>query len=684
MKLDWEAYYSLPEGIDVQIGDRVRVNFAYREYVGVVSNCCSSLPPDFDASVLPILGPEPSLPSIKPQELKLWRALAEYYLCTVGEVYKAAYPNRKIDMEEVQARKARRLEARMEALQAKVDRARSDKTRQRFQAQLDALRSGAPAPLRQAAQEIALSAGQEKAFEAVRAAFENGKTVLLEGVTGSGKTEIYLQLAARCMQEGKSVLYLVPEIALSSQLEDRVSRVFPQLLLYHSALTALRKQEVAEEVREEAVTMVLGTRSALFLPHWNLGLVIVDEEHDTSYKQDAPAPRYHARETAIMLAGIQGASVILGSATPSLESLYNAQKRIFTRVELKERFYNTPDAEVQIIDTIAERRKRGMSGSLSYKLLEQIQRTLAAGEQAILLRSRRSYAPAVQCDECGQIVKCPHCNVPLSLHLNPQRLICHYCGYTRAYTGTCQHCGGTLQPMGAGTQKIEEELRAAFPEARIERLDSDNAADEKAIVRRFAKGETDILVGTQIVTKGFDFENLTLVGIIQADNILGQQNFRADERAFQLLEQFSGRSGRRGRPGLFVIQTREPAHPVFGALLRRENVAESMLQERQLFHYPPYTRLIHIVLKDKSLKRLDYMSTLIKEALVKALPNVPVVGPYVPQQEMLGGEYYREIRLMLARDKNLKPSKQILARTVQDFCRERKYDGHLYIDVDPV
>lgn len=636
LRIEWEPFYLVPEGMDLNPGDRVRVEFAGKQYSGVVSAVDVNPPEDLVPRILYIIGRERQLPAVFPQEIRFWRALADYYLCTLGEVYKAASHRDLIP---------------------KNERKQSD---------------SAPHP-------VSLSAIQEEAAQQARVAFAQGKTALLHGVTGAGKTEIYLQLAREALDRGESVLMLVPEIALSRQLEDRIEVAFPHLLVYHSAQTSARKAQVAQAVRSKDGYIVLGTRSALFLPHHHLGLIIVDEEHDASYKQDSPAPRYHARESAIMLAQVHGAHVVLGSATPSLESIYNAENGKFIKIDLKQRFHSGDEARVMIVDTVAERRKKGMAGHLSLKLLAEISRTLDEGGQVVLLRSRRSYAPAVQCTECGDIPHCPHCNVSLSLHMNPQRLICHYCGHSEAYTGVCSKCGGSLQPLGAGTQRIEEELQAIYPQARIARLDSDATVSEAATIRAFAKGQIDILIGTQVVTKGFDFANLALVAVIQADNILGQQDFRADERAIQLLEQFRGRSGRRGTPGLFVIQTREPHHPVFSRLGESVDNTRQMLEERHLFGYPPYTRLIHLTLKDTNEKRLSYLA----EELTHQLP-VPAIGPYTPAIDKVADRYIRQIRIMLPRDKALKSSKRSILEAVNQFEKTRKYLGHIALDVDPV
>ena len=687
LRLEWEPYYSLPEGVKVEVGDRVRVLFARKAYVGAVS-AVGVTPRTDENRILPILAVEEGLPRVLPDEIQFWRAVSDYYLCSMGEVYKAAYPALKTGQEEVEARNKERLETRLERLKDKAEKARREDTRERYKAEIETVEAllrgeapvSVPAP-------VTLSPAQEIAARTARKALADGKTVLLHGVTGSGKTEIYLKLAQETLDQGRSVLFLVPEIALSRQLEDRIATVFPDVLVFHSGVSAARRSQVASCVRKPGQYLVLGTRSALFLPHHHLGLIIVDEEHDTSYKQDAPAPRYNARESAIMLGVIQKAQVVLGSATPSLESLYNAETGRFVKVDLKERFHSGDEAEIRIIDTVAERRKRGMTGSFSRKLIREITDTLDGGGQVLVLRARRSYAPSVQCTECGRIPKCPHCHVPMSLHRGPDRLVCHYCGHTEPYTGICPSCHGELQPLGAGTQKVEEELTTLFPERRIARLDGDTPdTEEAAIIRRFSAGDIDILVGTQIITKGFDFDGLSLVAVLQADSLVGQQDFRADERAFQLLEQFRGRSGRRGRPGRIVIQTREPEHPVYARLQGSDDA--DLLAERKLFGYPPYTRLIHITLKDSNEKRLDYLSKELRNALLAAFAEADtppaVIGPYAPAVDRIAGESIRQLRVMLARNKALTALKRTLAQAVSTFGKERKYAAHLVVDVDPV
>ncbi len=755
----------------VRVGDRVRVNFAGKEYVGVVSMADAGKQAEemgIVDKVKPILGMAEGLEPVTKEEIELWRQIAEYYLCTVGEVYKAAYPAQKVEKEVVQARqealkvereeknrtkiadKIKRLEERAERKAELAAKARKSESRERYLAEKEMLEGEIGLLVRELTstvgelcrttgsvtgygdsvtyhqdeepiggsiietsegteKEISLSAAQEEAYSKIKEIFAKGKPALLHGVTGSGKTEIYLKLAQETLAMGKNVLYLVPEIALSRQLEDRISETFPELLVFHSGETMSRKREVATVLRhagepaEGKGYVVLGTRSAIFLPHKNLGLVIVDEEHDTSYKQDSPAPRYNGRETAIMMAKIFGANVILGSATPSLESLYNCSVGRYGLVTLNKRFYDAADSDIEIIDTIAERRKNGMIGNFSRKLIEHIGKCLGEHRQVLILRERRAYSPIVQCQECGDIPKCRCCNVSLSLHRRAdgsERLVCHYCGRVYEYTGKCHKCGGELKPLGSGTQKIEEEASKLFPNARIARLDSDTAQSRKYetdTIRKFSNGEIDILIGTRMVAKGFDFSGLSLVAVLQADSILGQEDYRADERGLQLLEQFRGRCGRRGEKGLFVIQTSQPEHPVYQSIdgkLDENGTMARFLGERKLFGYPPYSRVIGVVIKDYNQARVDLLSRDLGEYLRGALavkvsfaPGVQngpnVIGPYSPAIDKISNQNIRQIRVLLPKDRSLARNKETLAAAVERFEKEKKYSGHIALDVDP-
>lgn len=715
LRLDWIPFYRLPQNDgSVRVGDKVKVEFSGRNYIGVISGIFGQLPAGLEESkVKDILGIEEKMARIRPEELRLWMQIADYYMCSIGEVFRTVCPAKKLDREAIEQRKKQRIEMRAEKLRGMIERARTENTRARYKAELAAIlgipeNSGIPGNSSALGESgIVLSGEQERAYGEICEAFREKKAVLLDGVTGSGKTEIYMKLAAEVMDEGLNVLYLVPEIALSRQLEQRLEKVFGErLLVFHSHETQARRGRVASLVAERPdgkSYIVLGTRSALFLPHHELGLIIIDEEHDSSYKQDSPAPRYNGRDVAAMMASIQGASLIMGSATPSLESIYNCKTGRYKRVELKERYHGESEVEVEIIDTRAEWRKRGMHGCFSRKLIASINETLAEGRQAMILRERRSYSPAVHCPNCGDIPKCPRCNISLSLHKGPsgERLLCHHCGNSYAWDGKCKICGTEMEGMGAGTQKVWEEACELFPEARIARLDSDvcrSSAEEERIIREFAEGNIDILVGTRILSKGFDFEGLGLVAVIQADALLAAQDFRADEKACQLLEQFKGRCARRGGHGLFIIQCSKPDHPVLG-LLQNGGSNDFLVPERRQFGYPPYTRLIVLRLKDRFADRAERCATALIQYIYMALGelgerevdmgagvrsrSVSIVGPYMPPRETEDGKHIREVRISLAKTKELVAEKRLIHNAINEYIRKSRYDGEIIIDVDP-
>ena len=726
LKLEWEPCYCLPEDIspeDVHVGSRVKVRFANRGYSGVVG--AVGVVPETDSSkIKPIDSVETGLESIFPQEIELWRRVADYYMCTVGEVYKAAYPVGKINLEETHAaavsrvaqrreklldamrQKVSRIEDRLKRKQELIDASRDGtKTRQKYlddavrirrelETAIEALLSAEnnqPSEYEKTSghepKPVCLSTPQQEACNKIRDAFSISKPVLLHGVTGSGKTEIYIRLAQDVISKGGNVLYLVPEIALSRQLEDRLSAHFgDRLSVFHSAETAASRRRVAEKVRSGQGYVVLGTRSSLFLPHHGLGLVVVDEEHDGSYKQDSPSPRYNGRDTALMLSAIHGSNIVLGSATPSLEELYNCECGRHALVELTDRYHGTEDADIELIDTKAERRKRGMVGNFSRKLIDHIGKTLAEGAQVMILRSRRSWAPALQCESCGDIPKCPHCNVSLSRHKSGgDRLVCHYCGTSVPYMGRCAGCSGELKPLGAGTQKIEEEVSALFPAAKVARLDSDtsqNKSYEAETIRAFAAGEIDILVGTQMVTKGFDFGNLGLVAVIAADAFLGMQDFRADEKAVQVMGQFRGRTGRRGRKGLMVIQTSQPEHPVYQRMMSG-NIPDfhgGLLMERRDFGFPPYTRMIEISVRGY---REDKVSKITSDIAAALSCVTDVVGPYSPAVDKVADQFVRIVRISLRKDRNLYERKDKIRKIVNGMERTAGRDCVITVNVDP-
>ncbi|MGM9738253.1 MAG: primosomal protein N' [Candidatus Cryptobacteroides sp.] len=734
LRLEWSPWYYVPADFGpVSAGDRVTVRFAGRKYIGVVY---SSGNPDIGPErIMPVISVERGLSPVTGNELRLWEFVADYYLCTAGEVYKAAYPalknagemvsaRAKARTEASDARKISALENRMARLRAVLEKrklllskaskpgtkakyaeavAKTESEILRISSSIASIHSssetvGENVPL---SAPFTLSTAQSDAVAAVKEGFIRNKPVLLEGVTGSGKTEIYISLALDTLAAGRSVLYLIPEISVSRQLEKRMREVFGDaLLIFHSKETAARRHSVVEAVRKGAY-IVLGTRSAVFLPHTGLGLVIIDEEHDPSYKQDAPAPRYNGRDTAVMLARINGSNVLLGTATPSLESIYNCRTGLYEKVELKERYFGQAVGEVEIVDTSSERRKHGMKGAFSYRLISRINEALSDGGQVLLLRARRSYSPSVQCSACGEIPHCPHCNVPMSWHRNEGALVCHYCGMKFPFNGLCSKCGSPMEPLGTGTQRVEEEAKELFPKARVERLDGDTssvATKEMSIIKDFEQGKIDILVGTQIVAKGFDFGKLSLVAVLQADSLLGQQDFRADERAVQLLEQFRGRSSRRGQKGCFVIQTARPSHPVYSLFTGSgsgSSLSESMLSERYVYGYPPFSRIVIAVVKDRSERAVEELAWELAAGIrtefginssgfiTKNDGPVAVLGPYPPPVDKVSDLYIRHIRISIKKDSSLQEEKRRLNSLVQDFEKLHSCPGKVILDVDP-
>ena len=731
LKLDWEPCYSVLPGTEggvPSVGTRVSVRFAGRKYVGVVSE--SDVTPDIELTKIQrIIRVEDGISPVTEAEMRLWRFVSDYYLCPVGEVYKAAYPSLKNDGEMIRSRERLRAEERLrrmnaalaakrERLEAAVERRRAmyekavrPETREKYLEALTKAENELNAlPLEIAAQDDSrsytrlplpsLSLAQQTCLEQIRGFFSKKSPVLLDGVTGSGKTEVYISLAANVLDSGGSVLYMIPEIAVSKQLGNRLKEVFGnQLALFHSGMSASARSLAVEKVRM-GNCIVLGTRSSVFLPFMDLGLVIVDEEHDNSYKQETPAPRYSGRDTAMMLARFHGADLLLGTATPSLESLYNCRTGRLAKVMLRERYFGDDRTVVEIVNTAEERRKRGMKGSFSYKLIDRMKEALKGGGQILLLRSRKSYSPAVQCSRCGKIPRCPHCDVSLSWHRDEGRLKCHYCGWNQPFNAVCPDCGGHLEPLGAGTQRVVEEVSMLFPDARVARIDGDmisGSAGEEAVIRDFSQGLIDILVGTQIVTKGFDFARLSLVAVLQADSLLGFQDFRADEKALQILEQFRGRVGRRGQRGLFLIQTATPEHPVYKYVAseqRSDDLAETILAERFAFGYPPFSRIIQITLRDSD----EGSATSLAAALARAIRSefgisglvrnqadqVSVLGPYAPAVDKVSNLYIRLIRVSMMKNQTLMDNKRRLASLVSDFGKENRCSAQLSLDVDPL
>ena len=517
-----------------------------------------------------------------------------------------------------------------------------------------------------------------------------GSSVLLHGVTSSGKTEVYIHLIQEQLQRGKQVLYLVPEIALTTQLTTRLQAVFgSRLLVYHSRFSDAERVEIYHAVRTaQTPIVVLGARSAVFLPLHELGLVIVDEEHEASYKQQEPAPRYHARSVAMMMARWQGAKVLLGSATPSVETYHNAMSGKYGLVRLSERYAGLQLPRISIIDLKRQYHRKEMYDHFSDPLVARMQEVLASGKQVILFQNRRGYAPLLQCTACGQTPRCVNCDVPLTLHMRLQEMTCHYCGYHTPIPAQCPACGGKMRVQGFGTERLEEEVKKLFPEARVMRMDLDTTRIKNAyqqIINAMANHEVDILIGTQMVTKGLHFDDVSLVAVLSADAMLNHPDFRSYERAYQMLEQVAGRAGRKGQQGEVFIQTFEPQNPVLDYVQRHdyEGLFQTQIAEREMFHYPPFYRMIVLVLKHHNLSRLECAARVLQERL-RQIFGERVSAVVVPQVSRVRNEYIREIRLRVEAKANIRRAKQLLNEQINFVQSLADCKGTTILaDVDP-
>lgn len=530
---------------------------------------------------------------------------------------------------------------------------------------------------------------QSLALDEINGFFANKEVVLLHGVTGSGKTEIYISLIDSCLREGRSVLYMLPEIALTTQLVERLKAYFGDyLVVYHSRLTNNRRAEIYRRLLDGGPVVVLGVRSSVFLPLEGLGLVIVDEEHETSFKQSDGAPRYHGRDCAVVLAHIYGARTLLGSATPSMESWANAKGGKYGLVTLAERYGGVTMPRVVVSDTIRASKRGERAHHMNKLLFDSMTEALARGKQVILFQNRRGFSPYIECGDCGWTAGCPHCNVTLTYHKSDGTLRCHYCGYRQDVSTVCPDCGSAaLRPMGFGTEKIEEELSAVFPEARIARLDADSTRGSGAyrrIIGAFERGETDILVGTQMLTKGFDFGNVSLVGVLNADNMLCNPDFRASERAFQLMMQVAGRAGRRGEQGLVVVQTSQVTHPVILRVMDGDYgvFASTVLSERASFMYPPYSRLMSVELRHRD-QALLWRASLAFENLARPVFGRRLLGPQPPPVDKIRGEYIVSFLLKIEKERSAARAKDLLRRIMKEMTEGEFSPVAIFVDVDP-
>lgn len=738
LPLDGMFTYSIPAHMqeNMQVGMRVRVPFGKsKTYIAIVAHLHNERPTGYQVKdILELIDQQPVL---LPQQLKQWQWISNYYMSPIGEVYKAALPGgmkaedgykartelyialappfqseqgRHIALEML--RKAQRqLEVMHVYLEItangeEVTREALLNSSHNTLATINALikrgilvtyerevarlnHGGEPHPehIKQ------LNEAQQDAFNQIQFQFLKKQVVLLHGVTSSGKTEIYIHLIQQALERKQQVLYLVPEIALTVQMMNRLRKVFGnQLGIYHSKYSDAERVEIwQKQLSDNPYDIILGARSAVFLPFQRLGLVIVDEEHETSYKQQDPMPRYHARDVAIMMAApIREARVLLGTATPSMESYYNTQTGKYGLVELKQRYQGIELPEIQIVDTKALQHRKLMNGPFSPILLSRVREALEHGEQAILFQNRRGYSPMVECRQCGWVPRCQHCDVSLTLHRNTNELVCHYCGATYSIPTSCPSCESKeLQARGFGTEKIEDAILAIFPEARVARMDLDTTRSRNAyerIIDDFAAGRTNILIGTQMISKGLDFDRVSVVGILNADTMLNYPDFRAYEHAFMMMAQVSGRAGRKGKRGLVILQTKQPDLPLIHQVVRNDYVSfyNSQVLERREFHYPPFYRLINIYLRHKDNDLVETAANVLGNRLRQWF-GIRLLGPDRPSIAKVKQQNIRKLVLKLENGIDIKKVREYLLLAQSQLLADRRYTSiQMYFDADPV
>ncbi len=655
---------------ELKPGMRVTVPFGNRKLYTAIVRHIHTREPDYAVKeIRSVLDTEPL---VNERQFALWDWMQEYYVCTPGEVFKAALPGSlKLESEtrvialtmDAGAQPLTDLELpvwqailkhagiRLADLRKKSGSDLTPVIQSLLAKKLIALeervvprkprKKAATESKQDATENLAdLNPAQQQALTEIQSHFETPRVTLLHGVTSSGKTEVYIRLIAESLEQNRQVLYLLPEIALTTQITTRLQAAFGnQVAVYHSRFTDRERVNIWNQLMKTeepgSVRVILGARSALFLPFSDLGLIIVDEEHENTFKQFDPAPRYHARDTAIVLAGMHSARVLLGTATPSVETYYNCQTGKYALVELKERFGDMELPEIAVVNTRELRRRKQMQSHFSPLLLDEIRSALDNHEQVILFQNRRGFSLFLECEQCGHIPRCRRCDVSLTYHKAGNRLTCHYCGYGIPVPAACPDCHGpSLKMQGFGTEKVEEEIALFFPEARVARMDLDTMRNRKAyeqLIAGFETGASDILVGTQMVSKGLDFEHVRVVGIINADTMLNYPDFRAHERSFQLMSQVSGRAGRKNRRGKVVIQTSNHNHDVVRQVMQNDYLAlfRAQIEERRRFRYPPFCRLIEITLRHRDKEVLDKAADFLARSM-KATPDEQVLGPEYP------------------------------------------------------
>ena len=766
--------YAVPDGMTVAVGMRVMVSFGRsKTYVGLAARLHDNKPEGYDVKTIQqVMDAEPI---VTDSQLKLWLWIADYYMSPIGEVYKAALPSglkaedgyrpktetyirlteqyRNVTALHIALNVLARAKKQLEVFTCYLALSRWDQLRNEDNEKMDNASSSqflilpiSKEELMNASQASAetlnqlikrqiletyevevgrlnhggeycpsliqpLTAPQQEAYNSILMSIMQKNVTLLHGVTGSGKTEIYIHLIQRALERKEQVLYLLPEIALTVQMMQRLQRIFGNKLgIYHSKYSDEERVEIwQKQLSPNPYDIILGARSAVFLPFQRLGLVIVDEEHETSYKQQDPAPRYHARNVAIMLTHLavgdwqladssklkaksqeSKAKVLLGTATPSLESYHNAKTGKYGLVELKERYKGIEMPEIQIVDTADLQRRKMMSGPFSPLLLARIREALERGEQAILFQNRRGFAPIIECHQCGWVPTCQHCDVSLTYHRQLNQLTCHYCGATYSVSTECPCCGGTdLRTRGFGTEKIEEQLREVFPEARIARMDLDTTRTRNAyerIISDFSAGRTNILIGTQMISKGLDFDRVSVVGIVNADSMLNMPDFRAYEHAFMMMSQVAGRAGRKKRRGLVILQTKQKELPVIRQVVNNDftGLYKDLIAERQAFHYPPYNRLIYVLLRHRQ-ETTVHAAAMELGSWLRQWFGGRVLGPDKPAVAKVKQQNIRKLVLKLEPSLDMKRVREYLLLAQQQLLADRRYSSlQIYYDIDPL
>ena len=747
LPLEGTFTYSVPEPMvaQVRMGVRVLVPLGRSKTYTAMAVRLHSEKPEFETRpIIQVIDAEPVLIE---QQLRLWQWISTYYMSPIGDVFKAALPAGLKAEENYRPKTVRcvtlpaNLRSEQSLHMALTILKRALKQHQTFSTYLqlshwseidgetppahiaeiacDELQNAANASdavLRQLIQrnflelyhrEVGrlntsgeyhperiqpLSPAQKAAEDSIQKQFNEKNVVLLHGVTSSGKTEIYIHLIKKAIDEGKQVLYLLPEIALTVQMTRRLQNVFGSRLgIYHSKYSDAERVEIwKKQLSSEPYDVILGARSAVFLPFTRLGFVIVDEEHETSFKQQDPAPRYHARSTAIMLARMyEGAKVLLGTATPSMESYHNACTGKYGYVQLTTRYKDVAMPEIRVVDTKDLYHRKMMRGAFSPDLLEAMRTALRNKKQVLLFQNRRGFAPMVECKVCGWVPKCKNCDVSLTYHRSMNLLTCHYCGYTYPVPKQCPNCESTeLLGRGYGTEKIEDRVRELFPEARIARMDLDTTRSAGAygrIIDDFSCGRTDILIGTQMITKGLDFSGVTVVGILNADTMLNYPDFRAYEQAFQMLSQVSGRAGRRDERGLVILQTKSADLPVIQQVVAGDfqTFARDLLEERSMFRYPPFYHLVYVYLRHRNEQLVDSAAIEMASRLRQAFAD-RVLGPDKPAVARVKTESIRKIVIKLEQGINLPLARQCMAEARTQLLQDKRYAAMtVFFDVDP-